>query len=363
MNFARIRRNLRQIAAVSAADDGAMAQPLLSIAIPTYNRAPFLAQLLAHLLPQIKGRLEDKVEVLVVDNHSTDGTVTVMSQVLGPCPFVKFHRHRTNIGMAANFAFAVAQATGTFCWLVGDDDLILGGAVDKVLAQIQRGEPDFLLLNRAVGNHDLSIVMLERQLLIDQDRDYDGLVALARDFGVITNVGFITSVVFRRERYARLDPQAYHEMRSLYPQIGLFYEAFWNAKCRAVADVLVCQRQFNQRREGGAAEITLTVRGISLGIFELFLHLHERGIIPFAEIELIQEERLTSTPGQRVPVETCAEFCFAQAFKAADQGGLTAADAALLERLIPLFALPANRQRAEQLRARLVGLAVRPPNG
>ena len=46
---------------------------LLSICIPTYNRAQFLPALLESIITQINGH-EDKVEIIVSDNASTDNT-------------------------------------------------------------------------------------------------------------------------------------------------------------------------------------------------------------------------------------------------------------------------------------------------
>ena len=47
--------------------------PLLTIGIPTYNRAKFLRRLLEQLRTELAG-LDGQVEVLVSDNASTDDT-------------------------------------------------------------------------------------------------------------------------------------------------------------------------------------------------------------------------------------------------------------------------------------------------
>ena len=54
---------------------------LLTIVIPTYNRSNKLTRLLAHLETEIKGN-EHFVDVLITDNHSTDGTDQAIQEFL-----------------------------------------------------------------------------------------------------------------------------------------------------------------------------------------------------------------------------------------------------------------------------------------
>jgi glycosyltransferase involved in cell wall biosynthesis len=53
-----------------------LARPLLTFAVPTYNRAKYLDQLLGVLLKQLHG--ESRVEVIVLDNASTDNMPAVV---------------------------------------------------------------------------------------------------------------------------------------------------------------------------------------------------------------------------------------------------------------------------------------------
>ncbi len=56
-------------------------RPLLTIAIPTYNRSGCLAELLAMLAPQLAG--ETRVELVISDNASFDDTPTVIKSFRG----------------------------------------------------------------------------------------------------------------------------------------------------------------------------------------------------------------------------------------------------------------------------------------
>ena len=120
----------------------ALARPLLTIAIPTFNRAAQLEALLSVLEPQVAGKSD--VEVFVSDNGSEDRTSGVVAafgeRYAASGARLRTHRHPTNIGSDANFAFCFAQADGHFYWMCGDDDLIVPQAVEEVLALLRTEE-------------------------------------------------------------------------------------------------------------------------------------------------------------------------------------------------------------------------------
>jgi glycosyltransferase involved in cell wall biosynthesis len=115
-------------------------QPLVTIAIPTYNRADtYLPQALRSALAQDYPALE----ILVSDNASTDGTPALVQSFEDPR--LRYVRHEQNIGGKANWTFCVHQARGTYFLLLHDDDLI---------------DPDFvtLCIGAAEGRDDLGII-------------------------------------------------------------------------------------------------------------------------------------------------------------------------------------------------------------
>jgi abequosyltransferase len=120
-------------------------RPLLTIAIPTYNRADDLAELLEVLEPQVAQF--PQVELLISDNGSTDNTAEVIAAtgrlLTTAGGQLRVHRHETNIGADANFAFCYEQAKGHFFWICGDDDRIVPGALAEVISHLQapNGEP------------------------------------------------------------------------------------------------------------------------------------------------------------------------------------------------------------------------------
>jgi abequosyltransferase len=112
-------------------------RPLLTIAVPTYNRAEHLRGLLAVLVPQLVAY--PQVELLISDNASDDETPAVMAEAvqrLGATQ-VTSQRHAENIGADANFVSCFRRARGQFFWICGDDDLIVPGALEQVMGHLQ----------------------------------------------------------------------------------------------------------------------------------------------------------------------------------------------------------------------------------
>jgi len=111
--------------------------PLLSICIPTCNRAAFLRVMLQALLPQVR-QFPDEVEVWVLDNASTDQTAQVLADAAELGPF-RVHRQHQNIGPTRNIVCGPATlATGRFVWVLGDHNLMRPGALSRLLACLQQ---------------------------------------------------------------------------------------------------------------------------------------------------------------------------------------------------------------------------------
>lgn len=109
------------------------ASPLVTVAIPTYNRAAYLAESLRSALAQSFR----SIEVLVSDNASADATESV---VLG-CgdTRVRYLRHDANIGMMPNWNACLREARGAFFLMLSDDDLLAPTAIEALLSPLANG--------------------------------------------------------------------------------------------------------------------------------------------------------------------------------------------------------------------------------
>jgi glycosyltransferase involved in cell wall biosynthesis len=110
--------------------------PLVTIAIPTYNRADgFLKEALQSALQQTYTPLE----ILVADNCSTDATPELMARYTDDAR-VRYVRHETNLGPYKNFNFCVEAAQGRFFLMLHDDDRIDPDFVETCMAAVDGPE-------------------------------------------------------------------------------------------------------------------------------------------------------------------------------------------------------------------------------
>ncbi|MEZ5319806.1 MAG: glycosyltransferase family 2 protein [Vicinamibacterales bacterium] len=98
-----------------------MTDPLVSVVIPTYNHARFLAEAIDSLLAQDYPRLE----VVVVDDGSTDGTGEILESYRDRIVFER----QANSGQSAALNRGWALARGEILSYLNSDDVLRPGAV------------------------------------------------------------------------------------------------------------------------------------------------------------------------------------------------------------------------------------------
>lgn len=118
---------------------------LLTIAVPTYNRADCLELLLRALVLELEGLAND-VQVVVADNASTDRTPELIAEFAKAWPAVTVVRQPVNRGPDENFLSCVEAAQSTYFWLIGDDDLPKAGVIAKLLQVLREQKPDLVSL-------------------------------------------------------------------------------------------------------------------------------------------------------------------------------------------------------------------------
>jgi glycosyltransferase involved in cell wall biosynthesis len=101
-------------------------QPHLSVIVCTYNRASYLPACLGSL----RAAGVDHLEIVVVDDGSTDDTKAVVEKLTGPD--VRYV-YQTNKGLSTARNTGIAAATGRYIAYLDSDDLWLPGVAPKLL--------------------------------------------------------------------------------------------------------------------------------------------------------------------------------------------------------------------------------------
>ncbi len=119
-----------------------MTKPLLSICIPTYNRAEYLKQSLESLVVQNKF---SEIEVVISDNCSTDNTEEICLEFQKNFPNIKYFRNEENI-RDKNFPLSLSRANGTFRKLCNDTIIYMEGTLEYILDIVSVNQKEVPLL-------------------------------------------------------------------------------------------------------------------------------------------------------------------------------------------------------------------------
>lgn len=110
-----------------------MEQPLISIILPTHNRAELLPLALNSLL----GQSYANWEVVVVDDGSTDDTLAVIKSI--PDPRIKYHyQENRQLNGARNTGISLAK--GAFLGFLDDDDQFLPDHLELLVTAIMKDQ-------------------------------------------------------------------------------------------------------------------------------------------------------------------------------------------------------------------------------
>ena len=148
--------------------------PKVTIIMPVYNKMPYVQDALGSLRKQT---LED-IEILVVDNASTDASPTYLQKCAAEDPRISLYTLKRNIGPSGAYHYAIDQAKGDYLTIIDSDDFV---------------DPDYAetLYTTAIKYH-ADITMCRNNLYFDENKqeqlEYQGPDELVLHGGEIEQV-------------------------------------------------------------------------------------------------------------------------------------------------------------------------------
>jgi glycosyltransferase involved in cell wall biosynthesis len=172
-------------------------QPLLTIAIPTYNRASYLDLCLRRISEEIDSLNEDQrslIKVYVSDNASTDTTRNTIDHYRFKLSDIfEAVCNSENIGGDANIKQCYEMVTTPYVWIFGDDDVLLSGGLQLVLDNLTEQKVDILYVNNYGFGDNYLMKPIQKEMHIVK------IFEVALDFCRRTNIAltFISAVIVR----------------------------------------------------------------------------------------------------------------------------------------------------------------------
>lgn len=122
----------------------------VSVIIPCYNSEKYLSETVQSVLQQSYKDLE----IICVDNGSTDNTIQILSDLAEKHKEIKIY-HQKIKGAPAARNMGLAAATGAYVQFLDSDDLLVPEKIQQQLDFLQKGEFDLVVSDRSVYNESM----------------------------------------------------------------------------------------------------------------------------------------------------------------------------------------------------------------
>jgi hypothetical protein len=116
-------------------------ETLVTVGLPVYNGEATVATAIRSVLDQQYERLE----LIISDNASQDGTEEICREFAGSDARVSYHRQPENIGLLNNFCYVITRANGEYFKWLGDDDWIHPSFISRCATALA-AEPTLVLV-------------------------------------------------------------------------------------------------------------------------------------------------------------------------------------------------------------------------
>lgn len=227
--------------------------PLLTIAIPTYNGANTICNMLDLLLPQI----DDRVELIISDNCSTDNTSDILDSYSKKYSFIKRIINESNIGADGNFLQCMKKASGQYTYLLSDDDILMENSLKNILDFLQSNPPMGLVYlgtadfrNKYVCREKCTVTSAysaenicttDKKLFMEYAKSY---------------WGFVSSFIISTERFRQIkNPEKYFGTYWLQSYIHILCSAGNDTQLGVVAGLSVGAGVYMQQSNFDTAEV------------------------------------------------------------------------------------------------------------
>ena len=122
-----------------------MNRPSLSVIVPNYNHGRYLRE----ALTAIGAQSYRPMEILVVDDASTDDSLAVLEELCRSEPGLRFLRNEKNKGVIETLNRGLENVTGDYVMCAGADDKVLPGLFEKSLALLSANPSAALCSSRS----------------------------------------------------------------------------------------------------------------------------------------------------------------------------------------------------------------------
>jgi abequosyltransferase len=231
-----------------------MGKPLLSICIPTFNRAPFLKECLKSLADQFSNPvIKNQVNIFILDNQSADNTAEIVKPFTDTYDNIKYIIDSEPRKIIPGIIKVASLANGEYIWVFSDDDLQSPDSLITVINFINKNHSD-LILGNLVGFSDTSTTRYKNLLKVDEDI----VMKNKHEFFALLNTKFNTSIdyyttlcsdwIIKKEIYDKnfYIFEKFNDKSDMFPFPSLFFYTNMEFTSGVIAKEIILNRGDNE---------------------------------------------------------------------------------------------------------------------
>jgi hypothetical protein len=217
--------------AMNKADDPSV---LLAINIPIYRRPDLLEMCLRRTIDVVR---DFGIWINLLDD-SVDGTnEAAVGRLRDRYPRIRHIRNERNLGIDRNIDQAARFGDTDYIWLLGEDDYLLPGSIECILAITRSTDYPIIAVNYCAVSDDLRSVHKQSVMGVATG----GEIASSELLELLGwSMGFIGACVVNRAAIGGVSPERY--LGTYFAHLGCIFEAAYARQCMLIAEPLVANR-------------------------------------------------------------------------------------------------------------------------
>jgi glycosyltransferase involved in cell wall biosynthesis len=174
--------------------------PKVSVCMPTYNQAPYLAEAIESVLAQTCRDFE----LIIIDDGSSDGSAEIIARYAARDKRIRFDVNNPNAGMVKNWNRCLERARGEYIKFLFGDDVFLSAKTVENMARVLDSHAEVALVASARHEIDGSSRFLKVLSSYAEGRTYPG-GDIIRDciLEQRNRIGEPSAVMFRKKQALR----------------------------------------------------------------------------------------------------------------------------------------------------------------
>lgn len=198
-----------------------MENKLLSICIPTYNRADKLDEMLDNLIEKIEPY---NLPIYISDNCSKDNTYEIVSKYKKKYDHIYYSKNNNNFGPDKNFELVLKMSETEYSWLFGDDDLIVNDDLGKLIEDLNTG-------------YDLIVVNFPSKDNLVCSKIYNDKNVLLKEMS--PHMTYMTSLIYSKKIIQNSEFKRFYDSNFIQMGVLFYYFGFQNFEVKFIHDIIV----------------------------------------------------------------------------------------------------------------------------